>query len=95
MDVLNSNVLGIRHIGQSRTLGILVGALRIPLTANPEFLPVVQAVAVDGATTTDGETVQPVGIDQGREVLARLTLDARRQNRIVGNALGAFQHGTL
>ena len=87
VNVLNGDVARVGHIGEARALGILVRTLRIPLTANPELLPIVQAVAVDGAPPANGEAVETVGIDEGGEILARLALDARHEYRIVGNAL--------
>ena len=74
--ILNGDVLTVRHIGQSGALGILVGTLRIPASTNPELLPVLQSVAINGTRSADGESIQPVGIDERREELARLPLEA-------------------
>ena len=76
-DVLNSDIRTIRNIRQSRTLRILVGTLRIPLAANPEFLPIRQAVTVDGPRSRYRKAVQTVGIHQGTEVGAGFALNAR------------------
>ena len=95
MDILDGDMLTVGDIGQTGALGILVGALRVPLPANPELLPVVQAVAVDGSLATDGESVHAVGIDQCGEVFARLALNAGCHDGEVDDAVGAFQRGSL
>ena len=94
-DILQGYVAGVRDKGEARTLLVLVGAFRVPRATNPEGLPEGFAAAVDGARAGDGESVDVVGIDQCGKVLARLSLDARLHDGIVGNRLRALQHGTL
>ena len=65
MDILDSHIPGIRHVGQTRTLGILVGALAVPLTTNPELLPILQTIAIDSSPATDGKAIKTIGIDEG------------------------------
>ena len=62
--ILNGDVAGVGDIHKSWALRILVGALRVPLTTNPELLPVRQSVAVNGSLAAYGETVNAVGIDE-------------------------------
>ena len=87
MHILNGDVLGIRDICQSRTLGILVGTLGIPLPTNPELLPVVEAIAVDGSLTADGKPIESIGIHQCREIFACLSFYACQQNREINDPL--------
>ena len=93
--VLDGHVLRVADIGQAGPLGILVGALAVPLTANPELLPVGLAAAVDGAPAGDSEAVEAVGIDQRHEVLAGLALDAGLADLEVVHALRPLQHAAL
>ena len=79
-DILDGDIPGVGHVGEAWALGILIGALRIPLPANPELLPITESVAVDGAMTSDGEAIQAVGIDKRTEILAGLTLDTGGEN---------------
>ena len=90
MNILNSHILRIRNIGQTRTLRILIGTLRIPLTANPELLPVRQSVTVDGTLTRNGKAIQAVGIHQGAEIGTCLTLNTCLGIREVNNTVRAL-----
>ena len=91
MHILQGYVAGVADIDEARALCILVGALAIPGAANPELLPIVITVAVDGSRTCDGEAVAFVGVDEGREVFAGLAFDAGFYYREVGDAVAAFQ----
>ena len=51
MDILYGHMARIADIYEAWTLCILVGTLAIPCTTNPEFLPVVIAVTIDGSFT--------------------------------------------
>ena len=93
--ILNGHILTVGDVGQTGTLGILVGTLRIPLSANPKLLPEMQAVAINSSFTADGEAIQSVSIDKGREVLLRLTLNTCLKDRIVHDTVRALQRGTL
>ena len=93
--VLYGHVLRVRDIRQPGALGILVGALGVPLAPNPELLPVVLSVAVDGSLAADGESVHAIGIDERHKVFAGLPLDARLANLEVVNAVATLQHAAL
>ena len=95
VDVLHGDVARTRDVNQSGALLILVGALGIPLAAQPKLAPIVVAVAVDGAGTGDDEAVEAVGVDEGGVVGACLTLDACGAKVEVGYAVGAFQPASL
>lgn len=95
MDILYGHIAGVADIDEAGTLCVLVGALAVPSAANPELLPVVVAIAVDGARTCDGEAVAFVGIDEGGEILAGFALDASLQHREVGDAVAALQFSTF
>ena len=89
MHILNGNILRIRDVCQSRALGILVGALWVPFSANPELLPIVEAIAVDSSLSSNGEAVKTVSIDQSDKILTRLTLNAGGGDRKVADTVGA------
>ncbi len=91
MHILQGYVAGVADIDEARALCILVGALAVPGATNPELLPIVITIAIDGTRTGDGEAVAFVGIDEGREVFAGLALDAGFHYREVGDAVAAFQ----
>ena len=93
--VLNGDVRRVADVSQAWPLGVFVGALWVPLATNPELLPVRLAAAIDGATTSNSEAVDAVGIDQGSEVLARLSLDARFADLEVVDTLRTFQHAAF
>ena len=93
--ILDGDILAVGDVGQTWPLSILVGTLRIPLPTNPELLPEMQAIAINRSFTADGEAIQSVCIDKGREVLARLTLNTGLENRIVHDAVRALQRSTL
>ena len=95
MDILYGHMARIADIYEAWTLCILVGTLAVPCTTNPEFLPVVIAVTIDGSFTGNGETITLICIDEGREILAGFPLDAGFQDREVGNAVTTFQFTTL
>ena len=65
MHILQGYVAGVADIDEARALCILVGAFAVPGAANPELLPIVITVAVDGSRTCYGEAVAFVGIDEG------------------------------
>ena len=93
--VLDGHILTVRHVCQPGTLGILVGTLRIPLAANPELLPVQQAIAVNRPRPADGKAVESVGVDERREELTRLTLETGGHQGVVDDALAASQDSSL
>ena len=93
--ILQGHVAGVGDVDEAWALGVLVGTLAVPCTTNPELLPIVAAVAVDGARAGDGETVAMVGIDEGGEVLAGLSLDACLQDGEIGDAVAALQFSPL
>ena len=79
------------YVQKTRTLFIFVGAVRIPLTTQPEILPIALPVAVNDAFAGDGETIGVQDIDQCRKVGADLSFDACCAKREVGNIIAAFQ----
>ena len=89
--ILDGDILAVRYIYQARTLGVFISTLWIPLAADPELLPIMIAVAVDSAMTSDGETIEIVGIDKGSEVFAGLSLYACLKDGEVGDALASLQ----
>ena len=91
MHILQGYVAGVADINETRTLCILVGTLSVPGATNPELLPVVITVSVDGTRTGDGEAITFVGIDECREVFAGFALDAGFYHREVGDAVASFQ----
>ena len=91
MHILQGYVAGVADINEARALCILVGALAVPGAANPEILPVVITISIDGTWTGDGEAVAFIGIDEGREVFAGLAFDAGFYHREVGDAIATFQ----
>jgi len=62
--VRNSDIAAVGDVHEARTLLVLVGAFRIPLSAETESLPIRAAVAVDGTCAREGESVESVNIDQ-------------------------------
>ena len=89
--ILNSHVLTVGDIGQSWALRILIGAFRVPRTAQPELTPVVQSVAIYRAMAANRQAIHTIRIHQGREILAGLSLDTRRHHRVVYDTVGALQ----
>ena len=76
MHILYGDIARVGYVREPWPLRVLVGTLRVPLAPYPELLPVGQSVAIDGAVAADGESVEPVGIDQCTEIGTRLALDA-------------------
>ena len=74
--ILYGDVVRVGDIDEAWALLVLVGALWIPLAPYPELLPIVMSVAIDGALAGNGEAVEGVGIYEGCEILACLSLDA-------------------
>ena len=93
--VLHRYVARVGYVDQPWTLCVLVGAFAVPLAPYPELLPVVVAVAVDGAVAGDGKAVDMVGVDQCRKVVAGLALNTCLDNLEVGYPVGAFQFSAL
>ena len=91
LHVLNRHIPTVGDIGQTRTLGILVGTLGVPLTTNPKLLPIVQSIAIDNAVAGDGKAIQSVGIHQCAEVSTSFALDTCLHPGEINNTVGAFQ----
>ena len=89
--VLHLHVIAVGDIDQPGAQCLQVGAFRVEASANPELLPEAEAIAVDGAGAADGEVIYAVGVYQSGKVVARLTLDAGLDKRIVLDSINALQ----
>ena len=69
MHILQGYVAGVADIDEARTLCILIGALAVPGATNPELLPVMITVSIDGTRTGNGESVAFLGIDECEKYL--------------------------
>ena len=95
VDILYGHMARIADIYEAWTLCILVGTLAVPGATDPEFLPIVIAVTIDGSVACNGKTITLISIDEGREILAGFSLNTGFQDRKVGNAVTTFQFTTL
>ena len=93
--ILNRDVAGVANIHEAGTLGFLVRALRVPLPADPEFIPIVVAITINGSFARDREPIHMVGIDERREILARLTFNTCLYNLEVGYTVRASEDSTV
>lgn len=93
--ILYGDVLAVGEIDQTRAQGFEVRTLLVELAANPEFLPIAVAVAVDCSRSGDCEAVNAVGIHEGREILQCLSLHASLTHLEVGDAVAALQASAL
>ena len=94
-DVLHGHIVAVRQVHEPRALLVLVGALGIPLAPEPEGLPIMAPVAVDGALSGNGEAIDGIGIDQCGKIGTGLALDAGGENGKVGNVLAALEFAAL
>lgn len=65
MHILQGYVAGVADIDEAGTLCILVGAFTVPGATNPELLPIVITISIDGSRTGDGKAITFVCIDEG------------------------------
>ena len=79
----NLHVFAVRDIDEAGPQLLDISAVRVYLPAQPERLPIAQPVPVYRSLAGYGEPVDPVGINQGGEVVDALSLDAGRQDREV------------
>ena len=95
LHILHGHILTVRDVHVTRTHRLHIRTLRIILTTDPELLPVLLSVAVDGTRTRDGETVHTVGIHQCSKVVERLSLHTGLHDLEVTDAVRALQLSPL
>ena len=93
--ILHGYIIRITDVDQSGTLRIFVRACAVPLPADPEFLPIMESVAVDGTLSGDGEAVDTIGIDKSGKIIARFPLDSGGQDGEIGYSVATFQPSAL
>ena len=95
MEVCNYDIGTVGYIYKAGALFVFVGAFGVPGAAQPECLPCLEAVAVDGAGAAHGEAVQAVRVDQCGKVLACLALNTGLADHVVGYIVAALEHSAL
>ncbi len=88
----NGHIGGIGNVQKARTLLILVGALRIPLAAQPEGLPGAQTIAVNDAGAAERQAVNILRVDERGEIGAGLAFNSGDLQVVVGNVVAAQQN---
>jgi hypothetical protein len=76
-------------IKKTRTLLVLVRTLGVPLAAQAEVTPIGRTVAIHRAFAAERKAIGALHVDQGREVLAPFSLDARHLDGEVVDVLTA------